>query len=407
MNKRKRIIKLIGIIILIVILIIIFKNSANLINKNVDTFFVENGTLSYEEQAVGYIIREETVLKGNNYSNGLDQIIVDGERVSKGESVFRYYSNNEDEIVKQIEELDKQIDEALENSEKLTPSADIDNLEIEIEKLLDDIQNKNEIQAIEEYEKKIDTYIIKKAEIAGENSPAGSYIKTLITQRNELENQLTSNSEIIYAQNAGVVSYRVDGLEEVLKCDDFSYLGSELLNEFELNVGASIPESKEVGKVVNNFKCYIACSINTENSEVAEIGDKVVLRLSDSSEIDSEIVYIKEEEKGRILVFEIDRKIEELLEYRKISLEIVWWKYSGLKVSNKALIEEDGFTYVKRQKAGNEEKILVKVLRQNDTYSIVGNYTEEELEELGYSLSDIQEMPIIKIYDQILVNNVT
>lgn len=407
MNKRKRIIKLIGIIILIVILIIIFKNSANLINKNVDTFFVENGTLSYEEQAVGYIIREETVLKGNNYSNGLDQIIVDGERVSKGESVFRYYSNNEDEIVKQIEELDKQIDEALENSEKLTPSADIDNLEIEIEKLLDDIQNKNEIQAIEEYEKKIDTYIIKKAEIAGENSPAGSYIKTLITQRNELENQLTSNSEIIYAQNPGVVSYRVDGLEEVLKCDDFSYLGSELLNEFELNVGASIPESKEVGKVVNNFKCYIACSINTENSEVAEIGDKVVLRLSDSSEIDSEIVYIKEEEKGRILVFEIDRKIEELLEYRKISLEIVWWKYSGLKVSNKALIEEDGFTYVKRQKAGNEEKILVKVLRQNDTYSIVGNYTEEELEELGYSLSDIQEMPIIKIYDQILVNNVT
>ena len=131
------------------------------------------------------------------------------------------------------------------------------------------------------------------------------------------------------------------------------------------------------------------------------------MRLSDSSEIDSEIVYIKEEEKGRILVFEIDRKIEELLEYRKISLEIVWWKYSGFKGSNKALIEEDGFTYVKRQKAGNEEKILVKVLRQNDTYSIVGNYTEEELEELGYSLSDIQEMPTIKIYDQILVNNVT
>lgn len=407
MNKRKRIIKLIGIIILIVILIIIFKNSANLINKNVDTFIVNEGTLSYEEQVEGYIIREESVLKGDNYSNGLDQIIVDGERVSKGESVFRYYSNNEDEIVKQIEELDKQIDEALENSEKPLPSADIDNLEIQIEKLLDDIQNENEIQAIEEYEKKLDSYIIKKAEIAGENSPAGSYIKTLIAQRNELNNQLTSNSEIIYAPLAGVVSYRVDGLEDVLKYDDFSYLSTELLNSFELNVGSSIPESNEVGKVVNNFKCYIACSINTENAEVAEVGDEVTLRLSDSSEIKSQIVYIKEEEKGRIIVFEIDKKIEELLEYRKISLEIVWWQYSGLKVSNKALIEEDGFTYVKRQKAGNEEKILVKVLRQNDTYSIVGNYTEEELEELGYSLSEIQEMTTIKLYDQILVNNVT
>ena len=407
MNKRKRIIKLIGIIILIVILIIIFKNSANLIKKNVDTFIVENGTLSYEEQVEGYIIRDEQILKGENYSNGLDQIITDGFRVSKGEAVFRYYSNNEDEIVKQIEELDKQIDEALENSGSLLPSADIENLEKQIEEILDDIQFENEIQNIEEYQKKLDSYIMKKAEIAGENSPAGSYIKTLIAQRNELNNELTNNSEIVYAPSAGVVSYRVDGLEEVLKFNDFSYLSTELLNGFELNVGSSIPESKEVGKVVNNFKCYIACSMNTENSEVAEVGDEVILRLSDSSEIESEIVYIKEEENGRILVFEIDRKIEDLLEYRKISLEIVWWKYSGLKVSNKALIEEDGLTYVKRQKVGNEEKILVKVLRQNDTYSIVGNYTDEELEELGYSLGEIQEMTTIKLYDQILVNNVT
>ena len=110
MNKRKRIVKLIGTIILIIMLVIIFTNSANLINKNVDTFIVNEGTLSYEEQVEGYILREESILKGNNYSNGLDQIIVDGERVSKGEAVFRYYSNNEDEIVKQIEELDKKID---------------------------------------------------------------------------------------------------------------------------------------------------------------------------------------------------------------------------------------------------------------------------------------------------------
>lgn len=407
MNKRKRIVKLIGIIIIIILLVIILSNSATLINKSVDTFFVENGTLSYEEQVEGYIIRDEEVLKGENYSNGLDQIITDGFRVSKGEAVFRYYSNNEDEIMLQIKELDKQIDEALENSEKTIFSADIDNLEIQIEKILDEIQNENEIQVIEEYEKKLDSYIIKKAEIAGENSPAGSYIKTLIAERNELNNQLTSNSEIVYAPKAGVVSYRVDGLEEILKSDDFSYLSTELLNDFGLSVGASIPESKENGKVVNNFKCYIACIIDTENSEVAEVGDKVVLRLSDSSEVDSEIVYIKEEDNNRILVFEIDRNIENLLEYRKVSVEIIWWKYSGLKVSNKALIEEDGFTYIKRQKAGIQEKILIKVLRQNDTYSIVGNYTDEELEELGYTLEEIQEMSKIKLYDQILLNNVT
>ena len=90
MNKRKRIFKLIAVIVIIILLIVILSNSATLINKSVDTFFVENGTLSYEEQVEGYVIREEQVLKGNNYSNGIDQIITDGFRVSKGEAVFRY-----------------------------------------------------------------------------------------------------------------------------------------------------------------------------------------------------------------------------------------------------------------------------------------------------------------------------
>ena len=49
--------------------------------------------------------------------------------------------------------------------------------------------------------------------------------------------------------------------------------------------------------------------------------------------------------------------------------------------------------------------MLVKVLRQNDTYSIVENYTNDELAELGYSVDEIQNMSQIKLYDQILINN--
>lgn len=93
------------------------------------------------------------------------------------------------------------------------------------------------------------------------------------------------------------------------------------------------------------------------------------------------------------------------MEYRKISFEIVWWSYSGWKVSNSALIEEDDLTYVKRVRAGTVEKVLVKVLRQNDTFSIVENYTDDELQALGFSLDEIQNMSKIKLYDQIMVNS--
>lgn len=39
------------------------------------------------------------------------QIKAEGEKVAKGEAIFRYYSNKEDNLTKKIEELDTKIDE--------------------------------------------------------------------------------------------------------------------------------------------------------------------------------------------------------------------------------------------------------------------------------------------------------
>lgn len=139
----------------------------------------------------GYIIRDEEVLKGENSSNGLTQIVTEGTRVSKNEPVFRYYSNNEEEITKQIEELDKQIDEELSKDKSLFSSPDIVSLEVEIEKELNEIFKENNIQNIREYKKRIDNYILKKSEIAGNSSPKDSYVRSLIENRTNLSNKLT------------------------------------------------------------------------------------------------------------------------------------------------------------------------------------------------------------------------
>ena len=185
---------------------------------------------------------------------------------------------------------------------------------------------------------------------------------------------------------------------------DFSYINSKFLEDLKLNVCSSIPESKEAGKIVNNYNCYIACPMDTENSEVAEVGDKVILRLPDSSEVKAEIVQINDENDKRIIIFKIKEKVESLIEYRKISLDVIWWKYSGWKVSNSALIQKDDLTYIVRNRAGIKEEILVKVLRQNDNYAIVENYSTAELESLGYNSDSIDVKKSISLYDEILIN---
>ena len=60
-------------------------------------------------------------------------------------------------------------------------------------------------------------------------------------------------------------------------------------------------------------------------------------------------------------------------------------------------------SYVTRTRIGYEDKIIVKILKTNEKYSIVTNYTSEELSELGYTIEEIRSMPNIAIYDEILL----
>ena len=186
--------------------------------------------------------------------------------------------------------------------------------------------------------------------------------------------------------------------------EDFSYLNAKFLKSLETKSGAIVLNNEEKGKVVNNFECYIACPMNSEKASVAKVGDTVILRLPSANEVQAKIQYIAEEEDSRVIVFRITDYVEELVEYREMSIEVIWWNYKGLKVSNLAILEENDISYVERSKAGYTEKIYVKVLRQNDTYSIIENYTSDELLELGFDDEQIDKRNELNLYDEVLLH---
>lgn len=396
-NKKK-----IVLIILMIIIIYAICISSMLLKNPVDTVLIENGKLYLEEATAGYIIRNETVVEGENYKNGIVPIKTEGERVSKGDSIFRYYSNSEDNLVEKIQDLDKKIQEAMSKENNLF-SSDIKLLDTQIESKLNDIYELNDLQKITEYKNDINTYITKKAKIAGELSPAGSYIKKLIDERSEYEKSLNNNSEYVTAPISGLVSYRVDGLENVLTTDDFSKISKQFLENLNVKTSQVIASSSEKGKVIDNFECYIATIVNSEEAKKAEVGDKIKIRLPNSKEVDAKIEYIQSETDDVVIVLKIQECVEELISYRKITFDIIWWSASGLKVPNSAIIYENDLACVVRDRAGYLEKIYVKVLKQNDKYSIVSNYSSNELEELGYDSNFISNKKSISLYDEIIV----
>lgn len=86
---------------------------------------------------------------------------------------------------------------------------------------------------------------MKKAKIAGELSPSGSHISSLVEKRRKLEEELNNGQEYIKTDISGVTSYRIDGLEDVLSPSNFENINKKLLQGYNLKIGQMIPTSKE------------------------------------------------------------------------------------------------------------------------------------------------------------------
>ena len=374
---------------------------AKLVQNPTNTFMVTNGKISQEESDIGYIIREETVVKGQNYKNGMVKIKNEGEKVAKGDSVFRYYSSGEEELKNKIAELDVEIQSLMQNEKSSFPS-DVKLLESQIEKELDSIYGLNNAQKIQEYKKNINSYITKKAKIS---SPSNSRLKELLSQREEYENRLTSDSENVNAPESGIVSYRVDGLESVLTTENFTKFNKSFLQDLKLKTGQTVASNEEVGKIINNYQCYIVFNSNTNEAKNSKVGDTIKIRVQNSDTVKASVEnIIDEDDESKTITVKITNDVEKLIAYRKISFDIIWWDAEGFRIPNEAIKEENGLSYVVRNRNGYYNKMLVKILKQNDEYCIVRQYKTEELEELGFTSSQIYSMRNIALYDEIVLN---
>ena len=133
---------IVAILSAIVIIAYIISAVYLLIAHPTDTYIISQGTITQEDENVGYIIRDEKVEKNENYKNGIYAIATEGQRVAINEPIFRYYSDTEKQITTQINEINYKIQDILEKDKKVT-SADIKAIENQIEAKIEKINTLN------------------------------------------------------------------------------------------------------------------------------------------------------------------------------------------------------------------------------------------------------------------------
>ena len=336
MRKTKKIKKILAIIICICLTIYFLYAVILLIINPTDIYVLTKGEIIEEDETVGYIIRNETVIKDDTNSNGIYAIATEGQKVSKDEIVFRYYKDSEKEINENIKKIDYQIQNNLEKEKNTPTSADIKVIENQIEEKLIELNKLSNYQEIREYKDNIDNLISKKINYIGENT-SNKEIKQLIKDREKYEKQL--NNGVLYKKStaSGIVSYRVDGLEEKLSDDNLEEITDTLLENLDLKTGNIVSASTECGKVIDNFKYYIAVITDTELGNKAKVGDSVILKLFGTEEENAKIVQINEGSGKKTIIFEINRMSTSVINHRKISVNVIWWKKTGFKVPNQAI----------------------------------------------------------------------
>lgn len=378
----KRKIKLGRFVLSLVIIIYAIFFMYTFLGHSLKTAVVNFGIIENTENVEGYIIRSESVVTPKT-TGVIRPIKLEGERVPVNSKVATVYSESIDNIQKNIDDLNQKIQEATKNRSDFF-SNDIQVIDDETANLLNAINtysSGDNYQKMIECKDDINELLVKKSRIAGDLSPAGSYIKNYVDDRNLYERKLQELKSDITTQKAGIVSYKIDGFENVLTKDVLPRLTSEKLTDLKIGLGEVSPTTNGNFKIIDNFECFIAVIMNSEKAKTMNVDDRLNLRFPqiDNELIPASIEYIYNENKSHtIICFRITKDIEKLISYRKINFDVVWENYSGLKIPESALIK-DGENYKIQTVEGDYTLYKpIKLVGKNKDFAIVESLDDEK-----------------------------
>ena len=386
-----------GITVFIVLFLLIYNN----INTS-KTYTVVNGHVEKISDLVGYVLKDESVISIDNNISAIP-VVEQGKRVFNNEIIAIYKNDKYDEYLAKVDALDKEIQTLIVDLPE-TYSNDINNINDEISKLTKEATQTTSYVKMQEYKKKIDDLAYKKVSILGNLSPAGSKIRELIEQRESLEENSKNLGNSINATRSGIVTYKIDGLENVINYNDILKYNETDLDNIILHYSNNNTNNFGI-KIIDNFKCYLLVKEKRgENDKYIKEGRKYNIKLTDNGleAISCTLEKNIETDEYNYSIFSISNSIENFVDNRTLNVEVVWTSVEGMAVPKNAMYRNDekGYDFVTIVTGGEYTNIPVKIVISSDNMCIVENYEEEELQSLG-----IEDTVDLNVYDMLLASS--
>ena len=393
-------IRIIVIAVILLVFIIVYKSKDVFTHKTIYT--VVNGDLESMTETNLYLLKSENIVDYNK-EESITAIVDQGKRASKYEAIATYQNDSYEDYQNQIAQIDKQIQSLIKDMPE-THSADITGIENKILKYASELQGTTSYSKIQEYKAKLDELAYKKITILANSSPEDSAIRDLISKREELVRLSKTSENTIWTDRSGIVTYKLDGLEGILDYGNITnYSAQDLDNIIEkYNTNGN----NEFGiKIVNNFNAYLLVKTpKGENDEYIKEGRTYNIRVADLENTTLKVRLTKNIAEGdyNYSIFEIQNEIDSLVDYRKLSCEVIWNTISGMAVPLNAIYHDDeqNYDYVLMVYGTDYKRVAVNIKRKSDSIAIVENVDKSTAESYGLDTSFVLEM-----YDELVIED--
>lgn len=309
------------------------------------------GTIDNQKTARGVIIRDETVYKANK-AGTLEFYESENEKVKRGDTVA---SIKDQVAIKdtqvELEQINDKILEIQKNREELSLfSEEAKRVDNQIQNVLENGAyqfTQNDISAIYE----LRTNVQKKIDIRNQMllSETGGSIKELSSMKSNKEQQINSNTQNLFVNESGILSYHIDGLEEQFKIENIDKLTPEQIKmednkkEEVYNVKMQVTEGEPIFKIIESNEFYIASYIKTEYISNWKEGDIKNIYINDSGKYQPQEVKVEKillEDKESYVLMKSNKNMLNFIDERIVIFEINKPK-EGIKINNTAIAEKN------------------------------------------------------------------
>lgn len=406
-EKRKKAYKLkrlrmLLIPLVLVILFSIFTNRKTA--KNIVTSLPIKTEYLDKVDSKGYLILKEKVYTSQG-DGVVDYNVIDGQRVPKDHIVanLNLMSDSED-LKKELLKVQSAIEYKNQSLNPSTSSFVITDKEIN---LINSIQDSLVRDSMQETLLAIETLELntkKNVDISEISDLINLSNQELEDRRDDLSKEISTNNVVYKAEDAGIISYKVDGLEEVYNDENIEKIDYQLVMDNQKSTSLGQRNSVKMGdplyKIIDNFS--YAMAIPVEDSKVLKTygKDKTVdLLINSKISLKGRVSRVNRtnESKG-VLIVALNDKLSELGYDRVQSVSLIESRSECFVIPTKAIVEVDNQTGVYILELNGLVKFRpVEILSQNEIDTTIsigdekGNIKNKKGEDLR-TLSAFEEV---------------